>query len=109
MTVFIVNGEEKELRYDHNGIDISQDFIGNTDHGMDVDDEGRYIATQEDYQWWKSVIEAHERLDRTIAAYKGEFDAGLVEQVISDWADDDYESHPKQVLMGLQQAFGELE
>ncbi len=106
MSKFMVNGEEKELRYNVNGIDISGDFIGNTSHGMAADDEGRYIATQNDFDWWKNTITAHEKMDATVAAYKETFDADEVDTVILDWATSDLETTPAQVLMGLKRVFG---
>lgn len=109
MTTFIVDGQEKELRYNVSGIDISNDFIGNTYHGMDIDEEGRYIASVEDFEWWKDVIEAHEELNARIIAYKEQFDGDEVDQVVSEWAGNDYDSHVAQVLMGLERNFGELE
>lgn len=108
MSKFMVNGQEKELRYDVNGIDISADFIGNTAHGMEVDDEGRYIASQADFEWWQETISANENMDVIIAAYKEQFDAGEVDQVVQDWSGNDLDTTPAQVLMGLEQAFGKL-
>ena len=109
MTTFIINDQERELRYDVDGIDISGDFIGNTYHGMEQDEEGRYLASPEDFEWWQSIIAAHEKMDNAIAAYKALHDADQVDQVVEDWANGDYEAHPHQVEMGLVQTFGELE
>ena len=108
MTTFIVNGQEKELTMYFNGIECSADFIGNAAHGMDNDEDGNYIATQEDFEWWENTILAHENMENVIAAYKEKFDTGEVDQVVQDWINDDLESQPSQVLMGLEQAFGEL-
>lgn len=107
-TKFMVNGQEKELSYSANGIDISGDFIGNTSHGMDSDKDGRYIASQEDYDWWKSTIAAHERMADVIAAYKAVNDPSEVDRVVQDWIDVDLENQPVQVLMGLEKAFGAI-
>lgn len=107
-TKFMVNGREKELRYNVNGIDISADFIGNTAHGMAHDDEGRYIATPEDFEWWQNTIAAHEQMDAAIEAYKANFDANEVDRVVQDWIDTDLDAQPAQVLMGLEQAFGAI-
>jgi len=104
MTTFIVNGEEKEVEYLTNGIDISQDFIGNTSHGMDSDDEGRYIASQDDYNWWVEVIAKHQELDVLVAQCR-EIDDDLVEQVLADNGDYDIEDIPARTIEALKEAF----
>jgi hypothetical protein len=105
MTTFIVDGQEKELRMDVNGMDISGDFIGNTHHGMASDDEGNYIATKEDFDWWRKTIAAHLAMEETIARYKQDNDPALVDQVVQDWIDTDLDDQPDQVTLGLKQAF----
>lgn len=107
-TQFMVNGKERTLEMLVNGIDISGDFIGNTYHGMDSDKEGRYIASQEDYDWWKNVISQHQKMKRVIAQYKSQFDADEVDKVVQDWIDTDLDNQPNQILLGLEQAFGKL-
>lgn len=108
MTIFIVNGQEKVLRYDVNGIDVSRDFIGNTYHGMETDEEGRYLATQEDFEWWQEVIAAHQKLDETIARYKERFGDEEVDNIVWAWAGNDYDTHPGSVTLGLEKNFGKL-
>ena len=108
MTLFIVNGQEKELVYNFGGIDISRDFIGNTYHGMTTDENGHYIATEQDFEWWQEVITAHQNNDKLIEAYKYRFGNDEVSQVAEDWASGDYETDPAQIQMGLEQAFGKL-
>lgn len=108
MTTFIVNGKEKELIYDVNGIDISGDFIGNTSHGMDQDDEGNYLAAQEDYDWWKNTINAHSATDALIKQYKEKFDHDDVDWIVGLWADSDLESCPALITQGLEGYFGKL-
>lgn len=110
MTIFIVNGEERNLELrDGNGIDYSADFIGNNDPGMDIDEDGNYIATQEDFEWWKSTIASHKRMQDMIAQYKAANDPDVVDQVVQDWIGGvDLEYQLVQVAMGLEQAFGTL-
>jgi hypothetical protein len=109
MSTFIVNGQEKELRFNVNGIDISRDFIGNTSHEMDIDDEGRYIATTDEFDWWHNTITAHEKMNATIAAYKEANDPDEVDRVVNDWIDTDLDNQPAQVIMGLEQVFGKIQ
>lgn len=104
----MVNGQEKRLSYIINGIDYSTDFIGNTAHGMGRDEDGRYIASQEDFEWWQSTIAAHEQMDAAIAACKETNDPDEVDRVVQDWIDTDLDMQPKQVMRGLEQAFGAM-
>ena len=106
MTTFIVNEKEKELTMMVNGIDISADFIGNTIHGMASDDEGRYIASQEDFDWWKDVIDQTQEMEAIIASYKLDNDPGEVDAVVQDWITNDLDLNLAQVKMGLAQHFG---
>ena len=108
-TLFVVDGEEKAVEYLIDGIDISADFIGNTYHGMERDEDGRYIATQEDYDWWIDVIANYQALDDLIIRYKEDNDPDEVQVIIEDWAGGDYEVEPARITMGLEQAFGKLD
>lgn len=105
MTTFIVNGQEKELRMMVGGVDISADFIGNTAHGMATDDEGRYIASQEDFVWWAKAIREDQEMEALIAQYKRSNDPDEVDRVVQDWVTGDLETNLGQVKMGLDQTF----
>lgn len=109
MAVFIVNGRKRYLKYMVNGIDISNDFIGNTAHNMAIEEDGSYVASKEDFNWWKKVIEEHERLDMIVAQYQEEFGKDEVNDTVYSWASYDYETNPAQILMGLEKRFGKLE
>ena len=109
-TRFIVNGEEKELvMRDKHGIDWSGDFIGNTDHGMGYDEEGRYIATPEEFEWWEDMIAKWEKMEGVIAEYKERFGSDQVDEVVGDamggW---DLEDQPFRAIEGLEEVFGKL-
>lgn len=108
MVTFIVNGSEKTLKMRVNGIDISGDFIGNTDHGMAHDEDGNYVASQEDFDWWKNTIEQHQEMEAAIKQYKDANAPEVVDQVVQDWIGADLGDQPAQVLMGLKKAFGKL-
>jgi hypothetical protein len=110
MTTFIVNGEEKELiLIGKNGIDWSDDFIGNTAHGMESDDEGRYIATEEDFEWWENMIAKWQRMEAVAAEYKDRFDRDEVDAVVNDAAGGyDLEYQPGAVIDALEETFGKL-
>lgn len=110
MTTFMVNGEEKTLELrDGNGIDWSADFIGNTSHGMDHDEEGNYIAFEEEFEWWENTIEQWETMESIIVDYKNRFDRDEVDKVVSDHMGGyDLEYQPRNVIAGLKEVFGEL-
>lgn len=108
MTTFIVNGQEKELVFRENGIDISRALIGNTYHGMDMDDEGNYIADQDEYTWWENYFVGLAEMNETITQYKENFDSDEVDRVVNDWINVDFENQSDQVIHGLKQTFGEL-
>ncbi len=106
MTTFLVNGKEQELRMMVNNIDISGDFIGNTAHGMDSDDEGRFIASQEDFEWWQKAITDNLQMEELIAKYKLTNDPDEVDRVVQEWITNDMDTDLAQVKMGLEQNFG---
>lgn len=108
MTTFIVNGQQVKLEYIVNGVDISADFIGNTAHGMKHDDDGNYIASQDDLDWWRGTIAAYKRMSAIVDLYKRFFDQDEVDDVVRDWTGDDMETGPDQVIMGLEINFGPL-
>jgi len=108
VTTFIVDGQEKQIEMMVNGIDFSGDFIGNSSHGMKTDEEGRYIATQEDYKWWLDCVRRHEELEELIARYKEVYDADEIDLVVHDWITVDLEDQPDQVRLGLEQTYGPL-
>jgi hypothetical protein len=106
MTKFLVNGQVKEIKMHFNGIECSADFIGNTHHGMGLDDEGRYVASQEDYEWWVKVISDHEAMEDTIARYKeAHDDPDEVDRMVQSWIGVDLEDQPAQVRLGLEMSF----
>lgn len=82
MATFIVDGKVRELTMrDTNGIDWSNDFIGNTSHGMENDDEGNYIASTEEYEWWKAMIADWEDMQEKIEEYKETYGS----EEVTDW------------------------
>ena len=84
MTKFMVDGQEKTLELrDSNGIDWSADFIGNTAHGMENDEDGRYIATQEDYDWWVDAARQEEEASALEDKYAEKYGREAVDEIIS--------------------------
>lgn len=82
MTNFIVKGMVKSLEMkDSNGVDRSNEFIGNYEHMMEIDSDGNYIATDEIYQWWKKMFASQEKMYALIKSYKEKYG----ERVVDDW------------------------
>jgi hypothetical protein len=109
-TKFVVNGEEKtlELRNDK-GIDWSADFIGNTAHGMASDEEGRYIASQDDFDWWEKMIADWQHMESVIAEYKERVNGDEVDRIVGDTVGGyDLEDQPRNVIEALKETFGPL-
>jgi len=102
MTTFIVNGKEKEIEMrDENGIDWSDDFVGNNSHGIARDDEGRWIVSEDDYNWWASTIAAHEEMTQQIRRYKNEYGNDAVDQQLTRMFNGDLEDWPGDVSRAL--------
>jgi hypothetical protein len=102
MTIFLVNGEERRLEMrDKNNIDWSGDFIGNENHGMKRDEEGRYLATQEEYEWWDKAIAAHQEMNELIDQYKEKYGDEAVHEALRYAFDTDLEMYPKYVKDAL--------
>lgn len=109
-TRFMVNGQEKTLEMRAaNGIDWSADFIATGEQDWECDDDGRYIVTQEDFEWWENMITEWQYMESIIADYKDQFDRDEVDQVVNDTVGGyDLENQPKNVIHSLEQAFGKL-
>lgn len=107
MAIFLVNGQAHNLTIiDQRGIDWSSDFIGNTAHGMSQDEDGRFLATVEDLEWWRRVMSDHERMDSTIADYVKKFGRDEVDKVVQDQSGGyDLEYLPNAVISALAEAF----
>jgi len=85
MATFLINSEEKELVYRSNGgVDYTNDVIGNTCHGMDIDDEGRFVATQDDYDWWQTYFDDDVKLMGIVAEYKDKYGDEKVESFLQE-------------------------
>jgi len=104
MTKFMVDGQEKTLELrDSNGIDWSADFVGNTAHGMETDEDGRYIATVEDYDWWVDAAQQEENATNLEAQYAEKYGQEAVDKIISmtDARSADMDSRLSSVKMAL--------
>ena len=104
MATFVINGQERKLTMrDDNGIDWSDEFIGGYVHGMDKDDDGRYIATQAEYDWWQKAIADQQEMAELVAEYKRRYGADEVERWLQTTAayDVDLEDQLSSVRLAL--------
>ena len=86
MATFLVNGIEKRItfRTDDVGIDFASDFIGSYEHGMEQDDDGRFIASPEDFDWWGKVIEDAKAIEALVSSYAERYGDDAVEQCLQE-------------------------
>ena len=58
--------EEKELTLvsPKTGCEWTMDFINNGD--LATDDDDNWVMTQEDFEWWKPVVEAYQEADNAV-------------------------------------------
>ena len=100
MATFSVNGEERKLRMTTPaGVDWSDDYIGGFDHGMTRDEDGRYICSDADFQWWAKAIADQVDADRLIAEYREKY-GDAVDEVLP-YVNTDPEEYLASVKMNL--------
>lgn len=85
MATFIIDGQAHKLEMrDGNGIDWSMDFIGSYDHEMQTDEDGNFVTTQAEYDWWKQAIADQETIQALIAECKERHGDEEVDRWLSD-------------------------
>jgi tetrahydromethanopterin S-methyltransferase subunit A len=102
------------LILDQNGIDYTQDFIGNAGaliNGKFVyDDElDAYLCDQETFDLWEKVVNDHQELNKRINALKAEHGNEAVDGVIENAGNSDLEDEAALINQELDEAFGEQE
>jgi hypothetical protein len=113
MITILVDGVEKTLSYPHEetGTDMIEDFLGNNHAfcagNIEVDSEGGFKTTQENFDWWQSVIEKNIACAKRIAELKEERSSDEVESVVHSVGSLDLEDHADAVFAALDEAFGE--
>lgn len=90
------------------GCDYTEDFIGNAG-GLDQftlnEKRDAYLTDQENYNWWKRVIEDNQALEDRIYALKAK-QGSVVFWVVVDNATVDLEDHAQHINAALDEAFG---
>jgi hypothetical protein len=106
-------GKQKNLAIidPRTGIDYTSDFLGN--NGTSTDEEGFYHMTEDDYNWWKDIIEKHQandnrivEIERNIEGGYGEYDEKLEafrQELYQNSNADDLEYHVRAVAEFLDE------
>lgn len=100
------------LSYVYNGIEIADDFIGNTGAlGREFVWDGEAEAWRCDsdtFEWWQGLIAENEALDARIHALYDNYDREAVDQVVAEAAAlvCDIEDIPAAVLAALEDHYG---
>jgi len=90
------------------GCDIIDDMVGNFgghEHFKWVEDEGYFLSSRENYEWWNRVISAHQQMYNRIAELRCEFGPEAVFFAIGNAGDCDFEDYPAAVNQALNEAF----
>lgn len=94
-----------------NGVNYVRDFIGNygafADQFLLNEENGTFIATQEDYDWWVKVLADQQALSERIADLKEVHGADAVDEIVNEASGGDLEDEARNVNYALDEAFGE--
>ena len=115
--------EELAIQCQRSGVDYIQDFIGNAggfsnnnfikfDELSDAEketykeqDDEYYYASQEDFAWWKHVVDTTATADALIAEHKGKLSAEVESELFNAY-DNDIESTAERRLQIIRAAIG---
>lgn len=106
MAYFNVGGQIRKLEMrDENGVDWSADFIGNTAHGMDYDEDGNFVTDEEEFRWWEDMIEEYQEMEEKVEEYKEKYGREAVEELLENvhaWSMD-FADVPSSVKRALEE------
>ncbi|WP_338465071.1 hypothetical protein [Shouchella rhizosphaerae] len=95
------------------GVDCARDLIGNydglgkEDHQFAYDEESEvYITSQENFDWWKRVLDDQQALEDRIAELSEEHGKDKVNEVIRNAGDNELEYQASAINTELDEAFG---
>lgn len=114
MMNIVINGTEKVETLsiiDSNGIDFTDDLIGNygalSDGQFTYDaDADVYRCDQDTFDWWATVLAAEQELDDRIADLAEEHGSDAVYNAIGTAGDCDLEDQAAAINAALDEAFG---
>jgi hypothetical protein len=93
--------------HDGFGDDPEGKFVKETDEdGLDT---GRFVTSQENFDWWEDIVTKMDELERRIINLRQEFDYYLVEETVIEAGrgNTDLEYYPSIVHQALDEEFGE--
>lgn len=98
--------EELEIIDPKTGLSWSSDLLGN--HGVHPNEEGAYLMSQEDFDWWQKLTVAHQNADEALHALLssiGDSRHQEITEAVHGLACDleDYPCHLLGVIKGLQE------
>lgn len=108
MATFIIDGQAHKLEMrDDNGIDWSNEFIGGYDHHMETDDDGNFLTTQAEYEWWKQAISDQEAIKALVQQAQERHG----EDTVNNWMQDAgaYETDLDMMLASVRNALQDLD
>jgi len=94
-----------------NGVDWINDLVGNTGafdrEFSERTDEGEYIISSEDYDWWREVVDGLQAAHDRIHELKIEHGSDAVYAALETCGDIDLEYQAPEIMRALDEAFGE--
>ena len=97
--VVVVNGAARDLDYNTaSGLDITRDVIGGYE-SLPCDEDGRWIMTEEQYDWWTDEINKLVEIDQLIEDL--EIKDELFDQYIMETSGSDLEGETDMQLAWL--------
>ena len=94
-----------------NGVDWINDLVGNTGafdrEFSERNDDGEHIVAQEDYDWWREVVDGLQAAHDRIHELKIEHGSDAVYAALESCGDMDLEQQAGEIMNALDEAFGE--
>lgn len=110
MKILVNNQVETLSLIDPNtGCDWVNDFIGNAggfNQFVWNDELDVFICTEEDFYWWKNIIEQQQSLSEKIYSYSKKYGYDAVMNVINDY-DVEFEDYAAIICDALDEVFSE--
>ncbi len=94
-----------------NGVDWIGDLVGNAGafdrEFSERNEDGEYIVAQEDYDWWREVVDGLQAAHDRIYELKEEYGSDAVYAALESTGDVDLEQQAGEIMNALDEAFGE--
>lgn len=98
-----------DLIGNHDGYNDDPEYGFAKEKDEDGLDTGRFVTSQENFEWWQNIVTEMNDLERRIVNLKQEFDYYLVEETVIEAGrgNTDLEYYPSIVHQALDEEFGE--